>query len=181
MNKHCARSTLCVCVCVCVCLFSYVSVFSLSFSCQVSPSLLNDNDNDHSFIQVSVQKALTCSEGRAHGPWPRPCFGRITRAMQEKLVFRYSCATLVPLGMKWASTCAGDGEVFEGNVLCVSVGMGCFGGGCCCGCLLCQCCCRCVGCCMVHKNDMSRLCRFQKTLSVFEHKLACWGFISIAS
>ena len=40
---------------------------------------------------------------------------------------KYSCASLMPLGMKWACVCAGDGEVFRSrpvSVLCVFVRVG---------------------------------------------------------
>ena len=48
----------------------------------------------------------------------RPFVGwQITRFIQKQ-VSKYSCASLVLLGMQWPCTCAGDGEVFKGSVMC---------------------------------------------------------------
>ena len=119
---------------------------------------------------------------RGHVPWLIPCRA-IMFASCKKQLSKNSCASLVPLGMKWACICAGDGEVFEGIVMCL-----------CCVCLcvlmcvnmccsmlsllssLCcwlrQCWRRCIGCCMVCTNDMSRRRRVQKqTMSVIVQKL----------
>ena len=78
--------------CLCPSLF-----LSLSVSCRLSVFVLNDkdNDNEHSPSWLSLlHTALTCPK----------C---------------HSCASLVPLGMKWFCNCAGDGEVFKRSVMCL--------------------------------------------------------------
>ena len=37
----------------------------------------------------------------------------------KKYLSKYSYASLVPFGMKWACSCAGDGEVLKRSVICL--------------------------------------------------------------
>ena len=91
--------------------FSLVHLLSLSLS--ISPLLLSplsNNDNDHSSsrLSLSVNTALTCQSVRVHGPWSIPCWPTMFAACKKQLSW-YNCASLVPLGMKWACICAGNG------------------------------------------------------------------------
>ena len=45
------------------------------------------------------------------GPWPLPCLTQEKLAACTNNSSQYSCSDLVPLGMKWACTCAGRGNV----------------------------------------------------------------------
>ena len=45
---------------------------------------------------------------RVHGPWPIPCWPNMFASCTKQLSW-YNCASLVPLGMKWACICAGNG------------------------------------------------------------------------
>ena len=56
------------------------------------------------------------------GPWPTPCRANMFASCKKHLS-RYSCASLVPRGMRWACICAG-----MNNVLVVVCGCGCGGG-----------------------------------------------------
>ena len=108
-------------------------VLSLSLSLLFLSSLSND-DNDHSSSRFSL-----CT----HGPDLAECqstwavahsllaehVAEHVRIMQKQLSW-YNCASLVPLGMKWACICAGNGYcvwwclvVFGGVsvLLCVSM------------------------------------------------------------
>ena len=72
----------------------------------------NDNEHDHSICQLSVHKALTCSEGQE-------CVGLGPSLVGEKKLVPYSgcsCSDLPPLRMKW-NLCA----VFGGGLLAVVV------------------------------------------------------------
>ena len=46
-----------------------------------------------------------------------PCQATMFASCKKQLS-KCICASLVPLGMKWACFCAGDGEVFQGSVMC---------------------------------------------------------------
>ena len=84
------------------------SCSSLSVSSPVS--LLNDNRNDHLFSHLSVGTAVTYPDCQVAGAVVPSLMGEHVRIMQKE-VFRCACAGLVPLGVKCACTCAGDGEV----------------------------------------------------------------------
>ena len=57
---------------------------------------------------LCVHAALTCQSVRMHGPWPIPCWPNMFASCKKQLSW-YNCASLVPLGMKWACICAGNG------------------------------------------------------------------------
>ena len=97
-------SSLLVCLCF----------FCLSLSCQ----LFNDDDNDHSsgwlFLYTRLRLALRAG---VRGPWPFPCWANMFALCKKQLSWD-SCASIVPLGMKCACICTGDGEVFK-SVMCL--------------------------------------------------------------
>ena len=70
-------------------------------------------------------------------------FGEL-QASRRKNVFTYYSASLVPLGMKWACTCAGDGDV---AVVCLWCGVVC--------CLWCAAFCCAVLCCVASWRALS--------------------------
>ena len=110
-------------VCLSLSLTSHMTPSLLPFPCQVSLALslfsrrINDNDKDHSLTKLSVQKALTCPEGQSAWTSAQSCSANCWHRA-GRIVFRYTCATLVPLGMKRAGTCAEDGEVFTCVKMC---------------------------------------------------------------
>ena len=66
-----------------------------------------------------------CTHGPICGPWPIPCPVNMF-ASCKKLLSEDSCASLVPLGMKWACICPGKKNVLgvvwcDVSVLCVFV------------------------------------------------------------
>ena len=105
----------------CVCIFHFLSFSSTCHPCFLSQqlsfylfcvSLLNDDDNDHLFSHLSLwaQPCLTLIV-RVWGPWSLHCWANMFAPCKKKN-FRCAFAGLVPLGVKCACTCAGDGEVF---------------------------------------------------------------------
>ena len=93
--------------------------FSFSFS---SPSLFSSLSVTMTMItrpvgSLCVHSALTCQSVRAHGPWPIPCWPNMFGSCKKQLSW-HDCASFVPLGMKWACICAGNG-------CCVLVVFGC--------------------------------------------------------
>ena len=84
--------------------------FSFSFS---SPSLFFSLSVTMTMItrpvgSLCVHAALTCQSVRVHGPWPIPCWPNMFASRKKQLSW-CNCASLVPLGMKWACICAGNG------------------------------------------------------------------------
>ena len=57
---------------------------------------------------LCVHTALTCLSVRVRVLWPIPCRANMFASCKKQLSW-YSCASLVPLGMKWACICAGNG------------------------------------------------------------------------
>ena len=118
-----------------------------------------------------------------HAPWLIPCRANIFTSYKKQLS-RKSCASLVPLGMKWACSCAGDGECACKEMFCVM-----------CLCLCVLVCIDCVMQCVVIVVVVVLLVasvlasmrwllrgekmRVQKKTSVIVHKLPRSGFISI--
>ena len=45
-----------------------------------------------------------------HGPWPLPCLTKCSHHA-HRVCLCVSCASLVPLAVKWACTCTGDGDM----------------------------------------------------------------------
>ena len=100
-----ACSVVCVCVHMSVCLLIRLSLCSSFFS------VLNDDDNDPLVqLALSVHTALTPQSARVRGLWPLPCKASMF-ASYTKQLFWQNCASLVPLGMKWACICAGNVSV----------------------------------------------------------------------
>ena len=92
--------------------FSSYVLFSFSFSALFSLVFpLSNDDNDHSSnrlsLSLSVNTALTCLSVRVRGQWPIPCWSNMFASCKKQLS-RYSCASHVPLGMKWACICVGN-------------------------------------------------------------------------
>ena len=88
-------------------------LFSLSFSAFFSFVFpLSNDDNDHSSSRLSlsltVNTALTCLSVRVRGPWPIPCWPNMFASCMKQLSW-HDYANLVPLGMKLACICAGNG------------------------------------------------------------------------
>ena len=75
----------------------------VSLSCRLSLSPLSvSNDNDHSSsraLSLCTHSPDLPQRARVHGPWPIPCRSEHVRIMQR------NCASLVPLGTKWAALC----------------------------------------------------------------------------
>ena len=90
-------------------LFIFLSFCSsLSFSFHFSLSPLNDDDNDRSSSWLSLYtRPCLAMSARVRGPWSAPCWANMFASCKKKLS-RYSCASLVPLGMKW--TCISHSE-----------------------------------------------------------------------
>ena len=59
-------------------------------------------------LSLSVHTALTCHSVRVRGPWPIPCWPNMFASCKKQLSW-HDYANLVPLGMKWACICAGNG------------------------------------------------------------------------
>ena len=57
---------------------------------------------------LCVHTALTCQSVRVRGPWPIPCWSNMFASCTKQLSW-FNCASLVPLGMKWACICARNG------------------------------------------------------------------------
>ena len=99
--------------------FSFSTLFSsLSFSCHLSLSVLNDNNNIHSFSRLSLS---LCPQSLDF-PWTlaQSLFGELLASRRTNLS-SYSCASLIPLGMKWACTCTGDVIVLVPVLWCACV------------------------------------------------------------
>ena len=91
--------------------FLWSFLFSYFFCLQsaLCVSVLNDNDNDRSSSWLSLYTWLWLAlSARVRGLWPIPCWANMF-ASRTKQLSRYSCASLVPLGMKWAWICVGNG------------------------------------------------------------------------
>ena len=87
---------------------SLMSLSVILLSC-LSLSLLFDNDNDHLFNHLSVGTAVSYPDCQSAGAVAPSLLGEHVRIMQKK-------TGLVPLGVKCACTCAGDGEGRCSNV-----------------------------------------------------------------
>ena len=59
---------------------------------------------------LCVHTALTCRCVRVPVLWPIPCWPNMFLSCKKQLSWS-NCASLVPLGMKWAGICAGKGDV----------------------------------------------------------------------
>ena len=57
---------------------------------------------------LCVHTAPTCQSVRVRGPWPIPCWSNMFASCTKQLSW-YKSTSLVPLGMKWACICAGNG------------------------------------------------------------------------
>ena len=57
---------------------------------------------------LCVHTALTCLSDRVHVLWLIPCLANMFVSCKKQLSW-HCCASLVPLGMKWACICAGNG------------------------------------------------------------------------
>ena len=92
--------------------FSSFVLFSFSFSALFSLVFpLSNDDNGHSSSRLSLSlynTALTCLSVRVRGLWPILCWLNMFASCKKQLSW-HSCANLVPLGMKWACICAGNG------------------------------------------------------------------------
>ena len=79
-------------------LFSLFFISSLLFS-------LSNNDNDQALF---VHTALTCLSVSVRWLRSIPCLANMFASCTKQLS-KHNCANLVPLGMKWACVCAGNG------------------------------------------------------------------------
>ena len=108
-----------------LCLFSSPTLFiSLSFDSHMCLSLVGSLclfSMTMTLIQLvlSVHTALTCPECQSAWVVAHSFFGRTCSHHAKKHLFGYSCARLVPLGMKWACICAGKKNVL--GVVCCGV------------------------------------------------------------
>ena len=83
----------------------------LSHSCHVSLSMtMTMITHSVSSLSPSVRKAQTFPEDQRAWTLAQSLFGELL-ASRRKNLSRVSCASRVPLGMKWGGTCAGDGDV----------------------------------------------------------------------
>ena len=92
----------------------FLSSVSFSFSCSL-PSLvfslfsLSNNDNDHSSSRLSLcTHGSDLPESQSACTLAIPCLANMFVSCKKQLSW-YNCASLVPLGMKWACICAGNG------------------------------------------------------------------------
>ena len=81
----------------------FLFLFSLFSSLSVTMTMIT-----RPVGSLCVHTALTCQSVRVHGPWPIPCWPNMLASCKKQLSW-YNCASLVPLGMKWACICAGNG------------------------------------------------------------------------
>ena len=97
--------------------FTSLSIFlllffsSLSFSCQLSRSLFTVTMTviTGSVSSLSVLSVAECMDLGPFVVW------RKARSVQRS---KYTCSERVPLEIKWAKACAGDGDVFTCVTLC---------------------------------------------------------------
>ena len=57
---------------------------------------------------LCVHTALTCQRVRVRGLRSNPCLANVFASCKKQLSWQ-NCASFVPLGMKWACICAGNG------------------------------------------------------------------------
>ena len=91
----------------------FLSLLSFSISLPslvVSLFSLSNNDNDHSSSRaLSVYtRLLTRLSVRVPVLWLIPCLANMFVSCKKQLSW-HNCASLVPLGMKWACICVGNG------------------------------------------------------------------------
>ena len=75
----------------------------------------NDFDNDHSFGQLPVHKALTCSEGQSAWSVAPPRLAKEIRSMHLSLI-KVLRSDLLPLEIKRSCICAGKEMCCTQNV-----------------------------------------------------------------
>ena len=133
------------------------------------------NDNDHSY-----NEQVLCILSRLGMGLGTLTVWRLVHILHKRVCLCVSCASLVPLGMKWACTCTGDGDlrVFVLVLWCGAPGLSCRLVACALSCagLSSLCCWLCLLCGeknLVHDGS-------EKMISVFVHKSHRKGFISIA-
>ena len=92
--------------------FFHRSLHSFSFSFSSLPPFSSLTGTKRMITRpvgsLCVHTALTCQSVRVHGPVLIPCRATMFASCTEQLSW-HSCASLVPLGLKWAWTCAGNG------------------------------------------------------------------------
>ena len=82
------------------------SLFSLLFSSL--PATMTTITRQVGSLSLSVHTALTCQSVRVRGLRSIPCLANMFASCKEQLSW-HNCASLVPLRMKWACICAGNG------------------------------------------------------------------------